>query len=487
MKTKLTLLLAVFVTLALTATALRAQTFTVLHAFTTATDGSEPFLGPALSGETFYGSCDSGGTNNLGTVFSIGAGGSNFTLLHTFSEFTNDTVGGQRGTNYDGAYPHFGVVLMDGVLYGTAYFGGTNGWGDVFSLDTNGSNFNAIYTFPPFGHNPGGDTNGTGTSPGGLVFSDGILYGVASSGGTNDGTLFSLDPDGTDFNVLHTFSTTRIGTNVDGAHPFAAMTRAGGTFYGTAELGGIDEYGVIYSIGTNGSNFTVVYTFTGSNDGWNPMGGMAISGGTLYGISEGGIPGWGNVFSVSTNGSNFTVLHAFSSAGELTNYDGANPQGNLLLLGDTLYGTTENGGQSYGTVYSVKTNGSDFTVLYTFTNGLDGSDPITGLLSIGNNLYGTTFQGGANGGGTLYRITLPPQSPVITGISFAGSNLSISASNALSGQRYMLLTSINLALPSSAWAPVSTNASDTSGNLAITLTNAVKSTTASQFYILRSQ
>src|ERR1035438_6146344 len=75
-----------------------------------------------------------------------------------------------------------------------------------------------------------------------------------------------------------------------------------------------------------------------------------------------------------------TVLHTFTSNQPGSgSWDGANPYGGLVLVGNTLYGTTHAGGTSgNGTVFSLNTNRSAYTVLHTFTAmnnnaNLDGS------------------------------------------------------------------------------------------------------------------
>src|SRR5438045_3777969 len=100
--------------------------------------------------------------------------------------------------------------------------------------------------------------------------------------------------------------------------------------------------------------FTILHTFTGGSDGANPGGDLVLSGNTLYGSTGGGGSGVGTVFKVNTDGSGFTNLHSFIALNNYTNSDGANPSGGLLLSGNTLYGTAVFGGSSgYGTVFAV--------------------------------------------------------------------------------------------------------------------------------------
>src|SRR5215831_4231023 len=81
------------------------------------------------------------------------------------------------------------------------------------------------------------------------------------------------------------------------------------------------------------------------------------------------------------------------------NFDGANPNGGLLLSNNTLYGTAYSGGSSgYGSVFAVNTDGTGFTNLHSFTGGSDGANPIGGLILSSNTLYGTTANGGSSEG-----------------------------------------------------------------------------------------
>src|SRR5208283_4323734 len=121
----------------------------------------------------------------------------------------------------------------------------------------------------------------------------------------------------------------------------------------------------------------------------------------------------------NTNGTDYKVLHTFAlgkydSAAIFTNSEGSDPSYSLILSGNTLYGTASLGGTNgYGTVFAIKTNGTGFTVLHTFTalnlvtppyTNSDGAYPLTSLILSGNTLYGTTQLGGTNGSGTVFAV-----------------------------------------------------------------------------------
>jgi uncharacterized repeat protein (TIGR03803 family) len=118
---------------------------------------------------------------------------------------------------------------------------------------------------------------------------------------------------------------------------------------------------------------------------------LILSGNTLYGTaSVGGISGDGTIFAIHAGGTGFTNLHTFAGR------DGANPVASLILSANTLYGTASTGGSSgIGAVFAVNTNGMAFTNLYNFNGGNDGGDPRGSLILLGNTLYGTTRNGGS--------------------------------------------------------------------------------------------
>src|SRR4029077_8960720 len=129
--------------------------------------------------------------------------------------------------------------------------------------------------------------------------------------------------------------------------------------------------------------------------GANPVAGLLLSGATLYGTTQyGGRWGAGTVFKVKTNGFGFATLHFFTAPVRAvrTNSDGANPSGGLVLSDNTLFGTAQSGGTSgFGTVFSVSTNGTDFTNLHSCIGDTNDGNPMAGLVLSSNTLFGTTY------------------------------------------------------------------------------------------------
>lgn len=307
-------------------------------------------------------------------------------------------------TNSDGIHPYAGLTVSGGQLYGVMSGGGNNGSGTIFSIDPNGPIFTNLYEFTA--QSLGFETNGDGASPRAqLALNGGTLYGSASAGGAmNGGTVFSINTNGSDFTNLYNFSS----SGGSGYSPNGVLFYSN-ALYGTAQFGGSNNSGTIFAIGPAG--FAPIYEFTATEfdyatyletnaDGADPAGPLIVSGNsppTLYGTaSQGGAGGGGTIFAVSTDGLIFTVLHSF------TNRDGESPHGGLVLSGNTLYGTTEYGGNSgYGTVFKVNTDGSDFTNLYSFSS--EGYDPVTLGLTNSDGAYPES--GLLLSGGMLYGTT----------------------------------------------------------------------------------
>jgi uncharacterized repeat protein (TIGR03803 family) len=328
-------------------------------------------------------------------------------VLHKFAQTrTNELF---FYTNRDGAFPEAGVVLSGRTLYGTTVYGGPGGWGSVFSVNTDGSGFTNLITFS-FDSSPV-TTNANGGFPqGGLLLSGKKLYGTTDLGGPfSEGTLFSMNLDGTGFTNLHNFN------GSDGAAP-AGLIVAGNTLYGTTVIGGSLGSGTVFKISVSGVGFTNFYNFTTAygplttnTDGSYPQGSLILSGKTLFGATEsGGKFGNGTIFRVNTDGTSFTNLHNFSALSIPfigTNADGAHLYAGLTLSGKTLYGTTYSGGSAGdGTLFAIQTDGLGFTNLHNFTGFFDGTTPEGQLLLAGKTLYGTASAGGYSGAGTVFAI-----------------------------------------------------------------------------------
>lgn len=243
----------------------------------------------------------------------------------------------------------------------------------------------------------------------------GNLFGTTVQGGTSaSGTVWELSPSNGSWthSVLYSFS----GGN-DGGEPYKGVTLDGqGNIFGTAVTGGSGGCeggcGVVYELTNSGGTWmqAVVYAFTGADDGAGPGAGLTIdSNGDVYGTTPtGGAYGQGTIFRLHrTSGGTWKlkVLHAFTGGS-----DGiGGSAGRLVLAGDRLYGTCTAGGDNgQGTAFELTQNIKGhwkFKPIYEFTGEPDAGFPYGGLaLDSSGNLYGTTYYGGADGAGSVYRL-----------------------------------------------------------------------------------
>jgi len=224
------------------------------------------------------------------------------------------------------------------------------------------------------------------------------------------GTVFALNTDGTGFTNQHNFT-----GGADGEIPQAGLILSGNTLYGTVSYGGRPSgAGTVFALNTSGTDFTTLHNFDGRGGAW-PETGLILSGNALYGTAfYGGVSGGdsndGIIFKLNTDGSGFTILYSFTPFNHVspyTNSDGARPRAELILAGSTLYGSTTRGGSSgSGTVFALKTDGTGFKNLYNFAGDKDGACPHGGLILSGNHLYGTAQLGGRKGCGTVFSLSL---------------------------------------------------------------------------------
>jgi uncharacterized repeat protein (TIGR03803 family) len=275
-----------------------------------------------------------------------------------------------------------------------------------------------------------------GANPNGGLVADGkgALYGVTSFGGTNwsCGSAYKLSPPASPGgvwkqNILYNFT-----CNADGGSPNGTLLidARNQKLYGVAENG--LGYGVVYEM-TPGNPWTetVVYTFTGYNDGRTPRGGLiADSRGILYGTTVGGGTherNFGVVYRLeppATSGGAWRQNTIYSFNGGSS--DGGYPYAKMVMdSSGALYGTTTSGGllaancppSGCGTVFRLVpppsgTGAWTESILHFFTGGGDGAYPIGGLVIDKNGaLYGTTNGGGVGGGqcgcGTVFQL-IPP-------------------------------------------------------------------------------
>lgn len=362
-----------------------AQTYKVLHHFQGLT-GNHPSSPLAQRPDgTLYGTTEGGGTDGSGVVYTLQTNGTSFAVLKNFVYSS------------DGAVPKAGLASYGTVLFGTTIstYDGSFG-GSIFTIDTDGSDFTTLKRLSGNGREGGW--------PGQLVLSGQTLCGMSEVGGTAGwGTIFKINTDGSGFEVLHNFVVT------NGAKPQGRLTQTSTALYGATYFGGQSNFGLLFKASTYDNCFTILKHFTGA-DGRYPAAGLVLQGAHLYGTTlRGGAHDGGTVFRINTDGTGFLVLKHFS----FTNQEPTAPTAELLLSNGIIYGTSSKGGISNkGTLFQLKTDGTDFSVLKHFT-GNDGATPLAALLLSGDTLYGTASEGGSFDQGVVFSFLVAPLPPLV--------------------------------------------------------------------------
>ena len=221
------------------------------------------------------------------------------------------------------------------------------------------------------------------------------------------------------------------GIGPQGAYPRSGliMDRAG-ALYGTTSAGGntsdcfrVPGCGIVFQMvpppaGQTTATQTVLYSFTGGNDGSAPSGGLLMdSAGALYGTtSQGGANGYGVVFKLTPPAQGATAWTQTTLFSFANGPDGATPLGTLVQdSAGALYGTTAAGGTSgFGVVFRLaqpKGKGGVWheTVLHQFRGRNDGGAPVAGLaIDSAGILYGSTPGYGDHGFGVAFSVSPPP-------------------------------------------------------------------------------
>jgi len=253
-------------------------TYTVLHNFcilSPCTDGNSPIgaLVKDASGN-LYGATYAGGPDRLdGTIFKIAPDGTE-TTLYAFCQQKNCV---------DGSHPWGVVADGAGNLYGATFAGGSDGFGAVFKLATDGTE-TVLHSFCQ--PNSCGDGSSPSVQP--IMDSDGNLYGSTLGGGTGSpdcGIVYKLSPDGAE-TILHDFSQS------DGCQPGGLAFDTKGNILGVTYLGGAKclpyGCGTVFQIQRGGNEFALL-NFGRPHDGRLPSDALVADAfGNWYGTTNAG-------------------------------------------------------------------------------------------------------------------------------------------------------------------------------------------------------
>jgi hypothetical protein len=339
-------------------------------------DGDAPSSGLILDqAGNLYGVTAYGGSGNCVLSGTKGGCGTVYELTPNGSTWTETILYSFQGDK-DGYFPAGNLVFdAAGNLYGATNFGG--GYGDcnpiygycgtIFKLSPpsgNGGPWTETVLYRFKGGKDGAYPNG------GLIFDNqGNLYGTTEFGGGSSACTWEEDGCGTVFelkpptkkggawteSLLHRFK-----GYPDGHYPNGGLIfdKKGG-LYGTTVSGGegSSASGTAFQLKPprrKGGAWaeTILYTFTGGNDGGNPMAGLIFDEqGNLYGTDLGGASYGGNVYELSpaAGGGAWTLTVLYNFTGPPNGYY---PAASLIFgQAGSLFGTTQWGGNGQGCQY----------------------------------------------------------------------------------------------------------------------------------------
>ena len=313
----------------------------------------------------------------------------------------------------DGNLPESGLTFdVNGNLYGTTVIGGSYGLGTVFELKhtANGWTEAILYSFT--GH-------GDGVWPSSSVIFDkaGNLYGTTCSyiDYCGYGNVFMLTPDshgGWTETVLYSFTGGDDGFNPQSDLVFDAQ----GNLFGTTVT---TVFELVPQANGTWKEVTLHHFSKVLFNGWGPFSGVVLdTSGNVWGTTQaGGVgncewtgSGCGVVYELSAGSDGKwkeTVIYDFPRGGGR----GVNPAAGFLLGKDgELFGTTLGGGDGMGTVFELTQSqtGWEQHVLYRFYGYPDGELPLGRLeMTSAGTLFGTTVYGGEYGYGTVFEVGPP--------------------------------------------------------------------------------
>lgn len=302
----------------------------------------------------------------------------------------------------NGNYPIGNLVYAtNDKLYGITSRGGipddNSGKGVIFEFDLSTNTYTKIFDFEGV----------NGKTPSSLMQAkDGKLYGTTSYGGTDDkGLIFSYDITNSSYNVLYEFT-----GGLDGYRPHGAFVETSdGVLYGVTSSGGANGGGIIYEFNIATSTITVKASLSTYNIdlGGSPSGLVMNTNGKLYGVSH-YTDKTDYIFEYDIDTETYALKHTINSSKTYTSYK-------TLLSADNgkLYGSGSNiGNYSDGTIFEYNIDDNLLTTIYNFdeNNIPHGYFPNAPIIQASNGkLYSTTNSGGRSesySDGVLYEFDI---------------------------------------------------------------------------------
>ncbi len=354
------------------------EKYKVLIHFEKDNNGKQPIGLPmqAANGK-IYGTAYGGGSNNLGIIYSYDILTNSMQTVYSFN-------------NTNGNTPMGNLVEYNNFLYGSASNGGANDDGVLFSFNISNATYSVLHSF----------VNATdGSSPEYLLEKNGMLFGNCKNGGSYGGTIFKYNIANPLFSTMHMF------TASTGRYPSQLSDLNNGYFYGVTQQGGANNFGVFYKLNIATGSITIIEDFVEIKGRYTVAGILKATNGKYYFSSNGGVTSNGNILEYDTVANQLNTILSFEYAPK-----GARPVGKLLqIYGDKFLGMTTNGGDNnLGTIFQWDAGSKTMSVLHHISN-IEGSNYYGkgGLIKASNGkIYGIMRSAGKFGYGTAFSYNL---------------------------------------------------------------------------------
>jgi uncharacterized repeat protein (TIGR03803 family) len=225
---------------------------------------------------------------------------------------------------------------------------------------------------------------------------DNNLYSITASGGKNNcGCLTRI------FKNQSIDSTNIYHFPVSACNPIGSLTQINSLIYGTTIIGGVANFGTIYSYNVSSSKVQVLYSFAGAKAGAYPANGLFLaSDDSLYGVTTGS-SGYGVLFSFNYHKNNYTKLSNYANNNNLYVSAIIEPVQGLLYF-TAGYTAAYN---AISNLFQYNLNTKICQSLYSFQR--KQSIYSVDLLAIGKSLLVPIYSGGPCNTGQLFNYSIP--------------------------------------------------------------------------------
>jgi|GEM_PF-5311494 len=271
------------------------------------------------------------------------------------------------------------VSMGQGYMYALSSQGTVYGEGSIFRFGIQANDTpQLVYSFP---------VEAPGVSPGFVelvVMPDSSVWGTTIYGGQYDlGVIYRYHVPTKQYAVMHHFN------GVEGANPYSGLLHAqDGYLYGGTFSGGKGDSGVIYRINPADGRFEKLYDLSDSQLKTIYSRLDQHASGRIYGttlIDKRHFSG--AIFSFMPGDSTLTIEAYFSTINTRI------PASGVTIVGDTLYGTTDKGGnEGYGLLYAYDIPSQNLSALLHFDQNT-GNRITTPLRYHKGLLYGVAQRG----------------------------------------------------------------------------------------------